>query len=146
MRCQYCLTEERWSCCISSDLLNSLEMLENMSCNVLNFSRNLTFQRRGEIALSPCVYTSQNCSHCTAQKTRFRPSKSLLFPLSFFHLGVSFLLLEALVLEGGLFFLPLSSNSALSSSLSFYSTDFPLGSLKFDSVFSSSKQEGKMKI
>lgn len=67
-----------------------------MSCNVPKFSTNLTFQRRDDISLSPCVHTSQNCTHCTAQRRRFRPSKSLLFPLSFLHFDVSFLLLEAL--------------------------------------------------
>lgn len=81
--------------------------------NVPKFSSNLTFQRRDDISLFPCVSTSKNCTHCTAQRRRFRPSKSLLFPLSFFHLGVSFLLLEALQVWKVDYFFFHSSNSAL---------------------------------
>lgn len=47
-------------------------------------------------------------------------------------------------LEGGLFFLPFFSKSALrASSFSFYSITFPLGPLKFHSIFPSSKEEEK---
>lgn len=109
---------------------------------VPKLSSNLTFQSRWSFSFS--LSQVKNAYMVQHRGKRLDLRSHCCFPCVF-GFGWLFPLAGSITgLEGGLFFLPFFINSALrASSFSFYSTTFPLGPLKFHSIFPFSKQEEK---